>query len=120
MATDSVFVDHTTVSAKVTGELYGAAAKAGISFVDAPISGGQAGAENAALSIMCGGTRPRSTAHCQFWQSIPKFAVASVKQVQAKWPRCAIRLQSQVWFKGFQRRCILHKKQALMAVRSLN
>jgi 3-hydroxyisobutyrate dehydrogenase len=46
--------------------LYGAAAKAGISFVDAPISGGQAGAENAALSIMCGGTRPRSTAHCQF------------------------------------------------------
>jgi 3-hydroxyisobutyrate dehydrogenase len=55
MAKDSVFVDHTTVSAKVTGELYGAAAKAGISFVDAPISGGQAGAENAALSIMCGG-----------------------------------------------------------------
>ena len=66
MAKDSVFVDHTTVSAKVTGELYGAAAKAGISFVDAPISGGQVGAENAALSIMCGGTRPRSTAHCQF------------------------------------------------------
>jgi 3-hydroxyisobutyrate dehydrogenase len=55
MAKGSVFVDHTTVSAKVTGELYGAAAKAGISFVDAPISGGQAGAENAALSIMCGG-----------------------------------------------------------------
>lgn len=55
MAKGSVFVDHTTVSAKVTGELYGAAAKAGISFVDAPISGGQAGAENGALSIMCGG-----------------------------------------------------------------
>jgi|TARA_B110000908_G_scaffold169620_1_gene227158 3-hydroxyisobutyrate dehydrogenase len=50
----AVFVDHTTVSAKVTAELYEAAAKLGIAFIDAPISGGQAGAENAALSIMCG------------------------------------------------------------------
>ncbi|MFT5785632.1 MAG: 3-hydroxyisobutyrate dehydrogenase [Ascidiaceihabitans sp.] len=50
----AVFVDHTTVSAKVTSELYEAAAKLGIAFIDAPISGGQAGAENAALSIMCG------------------------------------------------------------------
>jgi len=54
MAKGSVFVDHTTVSAKVTAELYAAAAEVGISFVDAPISGGQAGAENAVLSIMCG------------------------------------------------------------------
>ena len=53
MAKGSVFVDHTTVSAKVTAELYAAAAEVGISFVDAPISGGQAGAENAVLSIMC-------------------------------------------------------------------
>jgi 3-hydroxyisobutyrate dehydrogenase len=51
----TVFVDHTTVSAKVTRELYGAAADRGVSFVDAPISGGQAGAENGALSVMCGG-----------------------------------------------------------------
>ncbi|MGD1883126.1 MAG: NAD(P)-dependent oxidoreductase [Paracoccaceae bacterium] len=51
----SVFVDHTTVSAKVTTELYAAADKAQISFVDAPVSGGQAGAENGQLSIMCGG-----------------------------------------------------------------
>ncbi|MFK7753715.1 MAG: NAD(P)-dependent oxidoreductase [Sedimentitalea sp.] len=55
MASGTVFVDHTTVSAKVTRELYGAADQAQISFVDAPISGGQAGAENAALSVMCGG-----------------------------------------------------------------
>ena len=51
----SVFVDHTTVSAAVTRELYDAANEAQISFVDAPISGGQAGAENGVLSIMCGG-----------------------------------------------------------------
>lgn len=55
MASGSVFVDHTTVSAEVTAELYKAADAAQISFVDAPISGGQAGAENGALSIMCGG-----------------------------------------------------------------
>jgi len=43
------------VSAKVTRELFSAAAEAGLSFVDAPISGGQAGAENGVLSVMCGG-----------------------------------------------------------------
>ena len=55
MGSGTVFVDHTTVSAKVTAELYAAADGAQISFVDAPISGGQAGAENGQLSIMCGG-----------------------------------------------------------------
>lgn len=55
MNNGSVFVDHTTVSAAVTRELYETAETAGISFVDAPISGGQAGAENGVLSIMCGG-----------------------------------------------------------------
>ena len=55
MAADSVFVDHTTVSAAVTEELNDAAKALQISFVDAPVSGGQAGAENAALSVMCGG-----------------------------------------------------------------
>ncbi len=55
MGAGTIFVDHTTVSAAVTRELYAAADAAQISFVDAPISGGQAGAENAQLSIMCGG-----------------------------------------------------------------
>lgn len=55
MTSGSVFVDHTTVSAAVTRELYAAADAAQISFVDAPISGGQAGAEKGQLSIMCGG-----------------------------------------------------------------
>ena len=55
MKPGSIFVDHTTVSAAVTRELYAAADAANVSFVDAPISGGQAGAENGQLSIMCGG-----------------------------------------------------------------
>ncbi len=55
MGKGTLFVDHTTVSAAVTRELYDAAKSKDLSFVDAPISGGQAGAENAQLSIMCGG-----------------------------------------------------------------
>ena len=51
----AIFVDHTTVSAKLTRELFGHADLLGLEYVDAPISGGQAGAENGALSIMCGG-----------------------------------------------------------------
>jgi 3-hydroxyisobutyrate dehydrogenase len=55
MASGATFVDHTTVSSKVTAELYDLAKSAGIAFVDAPVSGGQAGAENGVLSVMCGG-----------------------------------------------------------------
>lgn len=55
MKAGAVFVDHTTVSSMVTEELAKVAAETGVSFVDAPISGGQAGAENGVLSIMCGG-----------------------------------------------------------------
>ncbi|WP_373635624.1 NAD(P)-dependent oxidoreductase [Yoonia sp. SS1-5] len=55
MTAGSIFVDHTTVSAAVTRELHDRAAEAGVAFVDAPVSGGQAGAENGVLSVMCGG-----------------------------------------------------------------
>ncbi|TWI32787.1 NAD(P)-dependent oxidoreductase [Paracoccus sulfuroxidans] len=55
MAKGAIFVDHTTVSAAVTRELSALATKAGFGFVDAPVSGGQAGAENGQLSVMCGG-----------------------------------------------------------------
>ena len=57
MAEGAVFVDHTTVSADVTRELAAAAAEAGIAYVDAPVSGGQAGAENGQLVVMCGGAQ---------------------------------------------------------------
>lgn len=51
----SVFVDHTTASAEVARELHAEAAKRGFDFIDAPVSGGQAGAENGVLTVMCGG-----------------------------------------------------------------
>ncbi|WP_114964440.1 NAD(P)-dependent oxidoreductase [Alkalilacustris brevis] len=57
MREGGLFIDHTTVSAQVTRELEAAARARGAGFVDAPVSGGQAGAENGALSIMCGGTQ---------------------------------------------------------------
>ncbi|MDO5630469.1 MAG: NAD(P)-dependent oxidoreductase [Paracoccus sp. (in: a-proteobacteria)] len=56
MTPGAVFVDHTTVSAKITRELAEVARGAGLGWVDAPVSGGQAGAENGVLSVMCGGS----------------------------------------------------------------
>ncbi|MDO9029403.1 MULTISPECIES: NAD(P)-dependent oxidoreductase [Hydrogenophaga] len=55
MAPGAVLVDHTTASADVARELYGAAKNLGLAFVDAPVSGGQAGAQNGLLTVMCGG-----------------------------------------------------------------
>jgi len=55
MKPGAILVDHTTASANVARELYAAAKALGIAFVDAPVSGGQAGAENGLLTVMCGG-----------------------------------------------------------------
>ena len=55
VAKGAVFVDHTTASAEIARELYAEAKKRGFDFIDAPVSGGQAGAENGALTVMCGG-----------------------------------------------------------------
>jgi 3-hydroxyisobutyrate dehydrogenase len=51
----AVLVDHTTASAEIARELYAAAKQRGFGFIDAPVSGGQAGAENGVLTVMCGG-----------------------------------------------------------------
>jgi 3-hydroxyisobutyrate dehydrogenase-like beta-hydroxyacid dehydrogenase len=55
MAKDAVFVDNTTASAAIARELYAEARKRGLHFIDAPVSGGQAGAVNGQLTVMCGG-----------------------------------------------------------------
>ncbi|TXI67070.1 MAG: NAD(P)-dependent oxidoreductase [Limnohabitans sp.] len=55
MKPGAVFVDHTTASASVARELSSEAQKRGLQFIDAPVSGGQAGAVNGALTVMCGG-----------------------------------------------------------------
>ena len=58
MSAGAVFVDHTTASADVARELHAVASAAGFGFIDAPVSGGQAGAENGVLTVMCGGDAP--------------------------------------------------------------
>jgi 3-hydroxyisobutyrate dehydrogenase-like beta-hydroxyacid dehydrogenase len=55
MKSGAIFVDHTTASANVARELYATAKAKGLAFVDAPVSGGQAGAQNGLLTVMCGG-----------------------------------------------------------------
>ena len=72
MRAGAVFTDHTTASAEVARELHAAARERGLHFVDAPVSGGQAGAQNGALTIMCGGdvtafeaTRPVALAYAR-------------------------------------------------------
>lgn len=55
MEPGTIFVDHTTASAEVARELDGAARTLGLRFIDAPVSGGQAGAQNGLLTVMCGG-----------------------------------------------------------------
>ena len=55
MKPGAIFVDHTTASADVARELHAEAKKRGFGFIDAPVSGGQAGAENGLLTVMCGG-----------------------------------------------------------------
>eukprot|EP01037_Dinobryon_pediforme_P013019 gene13019-13121_t len=55
MGAATVFIDHTTASADVARELFAAARAKGLHFIDAPVSGGQAGAQNGVLTVMCGG-----------------------------------------------------------------
>jgi 3-hydroxyisobutyrate dehydrogenase len=62
MTAGTIFVDHTTVSAAVTQDMCAAAAALDLGFVDAPVSGGQAGAEKGVLSVMCGGTQAHYSA----------------------------------------------------------
>jgi 3-hydroxyisobutyrate dehydrogenase len=57
ISSGALFVDHTTASAEVAREINDAATKAGIGFLDAPVSGGQAGAENGKLTVMVGGAQ---------------------------------------------------------------
>ena len=74
MTRGTIFVDHSTTSAEVARELHGVAKEHGIDFIDAPVSGGQAGAENGVLTVMCGGD---PEAYRQAEPVIASFARAS-------------------------------------------
>ena len=73
MAKGTLYIDHTTVSAKIARQLSVEADSRGLMVVDAPVTGGQAGAENGTLTLMCGGKKPAK-----------KAAKAVVKKAPAK------------------------------------
>ena len=73
MKSSSVFVDHTTTSDTVAKELYEVAKGKNIEFMDAPVSGGQAGAQNGQLTIMCGGDESTFTKSEPVMQSYAKY-----------------------------------------------
>ena len=73
MSRDAVFVDHTTASAEIAREIAELATRGGFSAIDAPVSGGQAGAENGVLTVMCGGD---AAAYARAEQVIMSFARA--------------------------------------------
>ncbi|MEH0071897.1 NAD(P)-dependent oxidoreductase [Pannonibacter sp. Pt2-lr] len=73
MKKGAIFIDHTTASAEVARELHAAAKAAGCGFVDAPVSGGQAGAEKGVLTVMCGGEEADFNAAKPVIESFAKF-----------------------------------------------
>jgi 3-hydroxyisobutyrate dehydrogenase len=75
MTKGALFIDHTTVSARIARQLAVEAKSRGLLCVDAPVSGGQAGAENGALSIMCGGSEAAVIAAQQVMQAYAKRIV---------------------------------------------
>ena len=79
----AIFVDHTTASASVARELHAHAKTLGLQFVDAPVSGGQAGAQNGLLTVMCG---DRSPPRCS-WRRLP----ARLARTQKGFPRAPTR-----------------------------
>ncbi len=85
MRAGAVFVDHTTASAEIARELHAAAQALGLHFVDAPVSGGQAGAVNGALTVMCGGdTEPFAqiqAVSCAFAKAVTRVGDSGAGQL---------------------------------------
>ena len=95
MAPGAVFVDHTTASADVARELYVQAKELGLNFIDAPVSGGQAGAVNGALTIMCGGEQAVFDAIKPVAQAFGRAVTRVGAPAPASLPRWSTRSASQ-------------------------
>ncbi len=102
MAPGAVFVDHTTASAAVARELHADAIEHGLHFIDAPVSGGQAGAVNGALTVMCGGDaaafdamKPLAMAY------LPRGHAGRRPPAPANWPRWSTRPASPAWCRAW-------------------
>lgn len=101
MATGAVFIDHTTASANVARELSEKAEELGLAFLDAPVSGGQAGAENGVLTVMCGGSdmtfeNTRPLIDC-FAKSVQLMGLQGL----ASSPKWSTRFALPDWFRAY-------------------
>ena len=103
MKPGAIFVDHTTASAEVARELYAEAQKLGLHFVDAPVSGGQGGAQNGLLTVMCGGDAAAFDAAKPVAMAFSRASPCWVLRVQANWPRWSTRSALRVWCKACPR-----------------
>ena len=96
MSEGAIFVDHTTVSAMVTRDMAEIAGKAGIGYVDGPVSGGQAGAENGVLAIMCGGDEATFAKADPVMQAYGR----SIKRVGETGAGQLTKMVNQIWIAG--------------------
>ncbi len=106
MGKGTVFVDHTTASADVARELHAAAKVAGFDFIDAPVSGGQAGAENGVLTVMCGGDAAPYAKAEGVIASYARMCKLLGPSGAASSPRWSTRSASRAWCRGSPRACI--------------
>jgi 3-hydroxyisobutyrate dehydrogenase len=88
MAAGALLVDHTTASAEVARELYGLAKEKGVGFVDGPVSGGQAGAVNGKLTVMCGGEQTHFDVIRPLVWSATSGPSSSAKALRCCWAWC--------------------------------
>ena len=113
MKKGATFVDHTTASAEVARELDAAATKAGFKFIDAPVSGGQAGAENGVLTVMCGGKEDAYAARrADHRRPMRGCASCSGPPAPASSPRWSTRSASPAWSRACPRAFISRRSPA--------
>ena len=114
VAKGAVFIDNTTASAEIARELHAEAKKRGFDFLDAPVSGGQAGAENGVLTVMCGGdAAPYARAEPVIAAYARMCTLIGAVPVPASSPRWSTRFASLAWCRASPRVSISRKKAGL-------
>ena len=115
----AILVDHTTASAILARELYAACKEKGVDFIDAPVSGGQAGAVNAQLGIMCGGDEAVFDRAKPVLDVYAKSCVLIGAAGAGLSPRWSTRSRSRVCCRGCPKRSISARKPVWTSTRSL-
>ncbi len=117
MAPGSYLVDHTTASADLALELDAACRQKSLHFIDAPVSGGQQGAENGALTIMCGGEQAHFDAAAPVLDHYARAVTLMGPPAAASSPKWSTRSASPAWYKGWQRGCTLPNRQDWISIK---